>query len=214
MPTCKHRDERSILVTDALVTSVDPPYHHPNLVAGVAGISMPVVGPGQDAYIAVNGVQELGGILNCDGELRALAPLPHPPHWFGPRHRTDNTALLSTDASDVAQFGQTYTTDATLAAGVYLVCYATAASAGNANQDYVAQRVVTVVAAAVSSFTVDNAVAGEAAAAVDATISTDAPDDDFVALVPASTATNCQGAPQPPTASRSPGLKLCCSPQQ
>lgn len=82
-----------------------------------------------------------------------------------------------------------------MTAGRYLLCYATSASGGDGNQDYIGQLDVTVVAAAATSLTTDNAKPGEAAANVDVTCSTDAPNGDYLALV-STGSTNCAGTAQ------------------
>ena len=73
-----------------------------------------------------------------------------------------------------------------------MVCYASTASAGNAETDYTGQMQVTVVAPDLTSLSPDNAFANEVVAAIDVTLSTDAPNGGFIGFVSIS-GTNCAG---------------------
>lgn len=66
IPTPVLRSDRTLTVSAPLVTSFTPTSHHPTeIVAGVAGISIPVVGPGVDKYV---GITERATSVNCEGK--------------------------------------------------------------------------------------------------------------------------------------------------
>lgn len=77
-----------------------------------------------------------------------------------------------------------------------MVCYASTASAGNAETDYTGQMQVTVVAPDLTSLSPDNAFANEVVAAIDVTLSTDAPNGGFIGFASIS-GTNCAGTCTP-----------------
>lgn len=103
-----------------------------------------------------------------------------------------NPPPQTTDAHNNWQLTQSFVTGSDLVPGQYMVCYAEAASSGDAEGDFTSQRAVTVVAPSVTSFQADNAAPSTVAAGIDATLSVDGPDGDFVALIP-SGSVHCAG---------------------
>lgn len=88
-----------------------------------------------------------------------------------------------TEADKDAQFTQTYVT-VDLTAGQWLLCYATSASGGNKADDYVGQMFVTVAAPTVTYTSIQNANVWQVVAGMDLPAATDAPNGDYLALIP------------------------------
>lgn len=168
-------------------------------MAGASGVSIPVWGLGSNAYVALRGPQ--GSLKNCVGNVPQASHDSHAVHDVANVNSADLvllprpiSLLPQADAHLHAQLAQTYvTTGSELGNGTFMVCYATSASAGDAENDFIGQLTITVVEPVVTFLAPENAKPQELAVGVGAKCDTDAPVGDYVALVPSASA-NCAGA--------------------